>query len=110
MLHYSYFTTNFLCGQRYSPYIRLAAVPSLPDDLGRHPVWCAFHRTKNVALTHTQILKEKHRRPCQEMKSKVARLGTGQFFSARISFVTKSFYNEFFSLNKWSVQILLLSM
>ena len=82
----------------YLPNIRLPAVPSLPDDLGCHPVWCAFHRTKNVALTHTEILKEIHRkvRSCQEMKSKVARLRSEQFFSVRIFFFSwPKAFNEF---------------
>ena len=40
------------------PDIWLPAVSSLPDDLGRHPVGCAFHGPKNIALTHTKILKQ----------------------------------------------------
>ena len=35
-------------------------MPSLPDDLRRHPVRRALHRTKDVASTHAEILKENH--------------------------------------------------
>lgn len=49
-----------LCQRRPShlPDIRLPAVPSLPNDLGCHPVGRALHGTKNIASTHAEILKQ----------------------------------------------------
>jgi len=35
-------------------------MPSLLNDLGRHPVRRALHRTKDVASTHAEILKQNH--------------------------------------------------
>lgn len=48
------------CGGWHSPYIRFSSMPSLLNDLGRHPVRRALHRTKDVASTHAEILKQNH--------------------------------------------------
>ena len=35
-------------------------MPSLPNDLRRHPVRRTLHRTKDVAPTHAEILKQNY--------------------------------------------------